>query len=106
MSPRAQPGRNGAVTIDEDQVYSLKPADFVFSDIDGDAIAGIELLAVQGGELRRFGSTAIIGSFIPTFDLGALTFIPYENASGPGLGSVTFKVLDHGGTAQGGINKA
>ncbi len=104
-------GADKTITVDEDATYTLTLADFGYTDpndADADAFFGVEILASAGqGTLTKLDGTAIALPVVLTVAeiLGGLVWKPAADANGNGLGSFTFKVIDDGGTANGGINK-
>jgi VCBS repeat-containing protein len=106
-------GTSSTIVINEDSIRTLYAADFGFSDVDGDAFRGVRFgTAPTGGTLYwdadgpNSGNAPVAIASFPTGDylaadiaLGKLTFVPNANANGTGAATITFTVLDEGGTA-------
>jgi hypothetical protein len=106
----APAGTNKTLSTAEDTAYTLKTADFGFTD-PNDTPANT-LLAVKittlptAGTLKLNGVAVTAGQFIPATDIAAnkLTFTPAANANGANYAQLSFQVQDNGGTANGGVN--
>ncbi|MFC7497697.1 Ig-like domain-containing protein [Enterovirga sp. GCM10030262] len=110
-------GMSSTITINEDSVHTLTSAHFGFSDVDGDAFRAVRFgAAPTGGTLYwdadgAGGNDPVAITSFPTgdylvtdIDLGKLTFVPDADVSGDGSGSITFTVVDDGGTTGAGQN--
>jgi hypothetical protein len=110
-------GTSSTITINEDAVRTLSEADFGFSDVDGDAFRSVRFgTAPTGGTLffdaDGAGGAAPVaittfpsGEYLVTdINLGKLTFVPAANTNGAGAATITFTVVDDGGTAGVGQN--
>jgi hypothetical protein len=111
-------GTSKTISINEDAVRTLSAADFGFSDVDGDAFRGVRFgTAPTGGKLfydadgANSGAAPVAIASYPTGDylaadiaLGKLTFVPEADANGLAKGTITFTVIDEGGTAGAGQN--
>jgi hypothetical protein len=102
----APSGADRTVTIAEDTQYTVKVADFGFSDVDAHLFAGVLLGSVSGAGSLMLDGAAAAGQFVGAADIeaGKLVFLPAANANGPNRASFTFQVRDSGGTAAGGTD--
>ncbi|MDE8651299.1 cadherin domain-containing protein [Novosphingobium album (ex Liu et al. 2023)] len=103
----APAGADDTVTGAQDTAYTFAAADFGFSDVDGDAFAGVKITALPAdGELRLSNVAVTLNQVIAISDItgGNLTFVPVAGESGTGYASFDFAVIDDGGTANGGID--
>jgi len=81
----------------EDTVLNLTAAQFtsVFSDVDGDSLAQIEIVSLPGGgSLMLSGAPVALNAVIPVAQLGNLAFTPAANWNG----STLFAWQGHDGT--------
>jgi hypothetical protein len=104
----APEGADNTITISEDATHVLTPADFGFSDVDGDAFRRVFIDQLpSNGQLLFLGNTFNAGSFVSIFDLGNGNFIyqPNVDQSGIGFDSFLFSVADDGGTVNGGLDR-
>ncbi|MBZ2169515.1 DUF4347 domain-containing protein, partial [Marinobacter sp. F4216] len=91
---------NNTITTNEDTVYTFTAADFKFSDIDGDALASVQITSLESaGSLQLNGVDVTLNQVITKADIdaGNLTFTPVADANGTGYDSFGFSVND--GTA-------
>ena len=103
-------GTSGTVTMVENTPYTLKAANFGFTD-PNDPIAN-SLLAVKfttlpaAGTLTDNGVALTTGQFVSVTDInnGRLLFTPNANLLGGPYFVCKFQVEDNGGTANGGVN--
>jgi hypothetical protein len=82
-------------------VYTFSTGDFGFSDVDGDSLQGVKVIALPSaadGELRLNGSAVSAGQAIAADDIDQLTFTQAVGAS-DGAGTFTFQVRDDSGEA-------
>ena len=89
----------------EDHAVTLAMADFGFSDPDGDGMLGVTIVSLPGsGTLTLDGVQLMAGQSIGVADIiaGRLVYTPGADATGND--SLTFQVLDDGGTAHGGVD--
>jgi hypothetical protein len=103
----APSGASNTVTALEDGAHVFTAADFGFSDVDGNALAGVKIAALPGaGALTNNGVAVSAGQVVSAADIaaGLLRFTPAANANGAGYASFTFQVQDDGGTANGGVD--
>ena len=109
----APTGSDITLVIQEDTSHTFSRADFGFSDPrDLAALPAHQMLAVRIDTLPVFGSLTLdgqlvaSGQFISVADIDALlmVFTPAANANGPGYASLTFRVQDDGGIANGGAD--
>lgn len=95
-------------TVTEDTTYTFTIADFGFSDgSDGDSLSAVIISSVPlWGALTLDGVTVHAGDAIDPSDIaaGKLVYRPSMDANGEGIASLTFKVVDDGGTAGGGFD--
>ena len=102
---RAPTGSDRTRTILEDSTYTFAAADFGFSDLDLDQLAGVKITALpSSGLLKLNGASVSVGQLVIPNDLSGLAWTPPKNAYGNGLSSFAFQVVDDGGTALGGID--
>jgi VCBS repeat-containing protein len=89
---------DNAFTIDEDNTYNFKIADFAFTDIDdGDSLKAIQidsLPAVGNGVLLLNGNPVADGDFITAAQISQLSFTPDSNDFGVAYASFNFSVQD------------
>ncbi len=88
---------DNTVTTDEDTPYTFTAADFNFSDIDGDPLAGIRISTLPAvGILQLSGLDVILGQIISRADIdaGDLTYVPVENGNGVAYASFDYVVSD------------
>lgn len=98
--PSPPSGTDKTVTTLEDTAYTLKVADFGFSDIDGHNLSAVRITTLPvAGSLTRNGVAVSTGQFISVADItnGLLRFTPATNANGNGYANFTFQVQDDGG---------
>ncbi|MCB1490547.1 MAG: tandem-95 repeat protein, partial [Rhodobiaceae bacterium] len=100
----APSGADATITLDEDGAHIFAAADFGFTDpVDGDAFESVIITSVPAaGTLKLGGVDVTNGQSIAAADLGNLVFSPAADANGAGYASLGFKVVDDGGTANGG----
>jgi len=86
-------GANETVTINEDENLTFTPANFMFSDAEGDAFNGIKIVSAEtAGDLEYDGIAVTAG--MDCSDLGKLVFKPEFNQNGHHYASFEFKVSD------------
>ncbi|MHC4078405.1 MAG: tandem-95 repeat protein, partial [Planctomycetota bacterium] len=93
----APTGTDGTVTTDEDTPYVLTFADFNFSDVDGDSLDHIQIVATPiSGRLQVNGTDVLVGEVITAANInaGELVFTPAPDANGTGCDRFGFKVHD------------
>ena len=110
----APSGSDATLDIDEDEARTLSVADFGFGDGESDEFAALIIDSATGGTIwfdaDGAGGDAAEAQTLPqTFtkadlDAGKVTFVPDADANGTGAASLTFRVQDDGGTADGGID--
>jgi hypothetical protein len=89
-------GANKTVTMLEDGSRTFSTADFVFSDLDGDSFAGIEIVSLEtAGDLEAGGVDVVLGQAVA--DVASLVFKPDANAYGSPYAAFSFKVKDSTG---------
>jgi hypothetical protein len=91
----APTGADSTLLALEDSPYVFTAEDFGFTDPDGDALGSvtIESLPVSGA-LTLNGVAVTAGQVIAAADIDALVWTPAADASGEGLASFTFTVVD------------
>jgi VCBS repeat-containing protein len=104
----APAGTDGTVTTIEDTTKIFAAGDFGFTDPNdspANAFAAVQIMTLPGaGVLKLDGIAVTAGQLISVGDInaGKLSFVPTPDV--PGTTSLTFKVQDDGGTANGGVN--
>ncbi len=103
----APTGTARTVSTLQDGAYTFSAADFAFTDANdspADALKGVVItnLPTQG-TLTLGGGAVTAGQTVLAADLGSLVWRPAD-ASGAVTASFTFRVVDDGGTANGGID--
>jgi hypothetical protein len=92
----------------EDTAYTLSVSDFGFSDgSDGDSLSAVIIATVPLlGTLTLDGVAVHAGDSIDAVDIaaGKLVYTPSIDATGDDFSSLTFRVVDDGGTASGGFD--
>jgi hypothetical protein len=102
-------GADKTVTIKEDHAYAFKARDFGLTDAEGesDHLSAIVISTLPGaGKLTLDGAKVHVGDVIAKADLADLVWTPAKNANGDALATLRFKVMDDGGTANGGHDTA
>jgi hypothetical protein len=106
----APAGSNQSRTILEDSSFTFGTTDFGFTDATDsptNALAGIKIISLPGaGSLTLAGAPVALNQVVSTAQLlaGSLVYTPVANASGASYASLGFRVVDSGGTANGGID--
>ncbi|MBI5855154.1 MAG: S8 family serine peptidase [Nitrospirae bacterium] len=106
----APAGTDRTITMAEDTTYTLTAADFGFTDprdVPANALLAVQLATPPGvGTLRLDGTPIAAGQSVAAGALaaGTLTYSPPENANGSPLTSLTFRIQDNGGIANGGVD--
>lgn len=95
----APSGTDHVITIDEDQTYQLKTADFGFSDSSNQFEAVIIGDITGAGGLTFNGNAVESGDQIDVANFANLVWTPTKDMNGTGLGGFTFQVVDDGGTS-------
>ncbi len=88
---------SNTLTTLEDVAHVFTAADFNFSDIDGDSLAGVEITSLESaGSLQLNSVDVILNQLVSKADIdaGRLRFIPAANANGAAYDSFGFKVFD------------
>jgi Ca2+-binding RTX toxin-like protein len=99
-------GADATLTINEDTKYEFSAESFGFSD-PNDAISNslseVVIGTISGHGKLMLGNTAVqAGQAIAADELDTLSFIGGKNAFGANYASLTFTLVDDGGTANGG----
>ncbi len=104
----APSGVDKTITIAEDGSHAFTAADFAFTDPNDSPANGLKAVVITTlptkGTLTLGGVTVTAGQSVLAADLGSLLWRPATNANGTGYASFTFKVVDDGGTANGGVD--
>ncbi len=111
----APSGADKTITMLEDGTYTLKVADFGFSDTKdspANSLTGVKITTLENaGALMWKNSSGVwkdvsLNQVISATDInaGKLTFKPASNANGSGYTNFQFAVIDNGGTANGGVD--
>ena len=101
---------NRSRTILEDSSHTFNTADFVFTDTTdspANTLSGIKITSLPGaGSLTLAGAPVTLNQIVSTAQIlgGSLVFTPVGNANGANYASFGFRVIDSGGTANGGID--
>ncbi|MFI4848928.1 MAG: Ig-like domain-containing protein [Gimesia chilikensis] len=93
----APTGADNTVTTGENTVYTFTAADFGFGDIDGDALASVQITSLETvGALQLAGVDVTLNQIVSKADLdaGNLTFTPVADTSGAAYDSFGFTVND------------
>ena len=91
----------------EDVGYVFAPGSFGFSDANGDSLNAVTITVLPAkGALTLAGQAVTAGQSIAAADIaaGKLIWAPPANANGANLASLSFRVRDGGGTANGGAD--
>ena len=106
----APSGTSKTVVMNEDVPRTLTASDFGFSDVNdtpANNLAYARITSVPGaGSLTLGGLTVTVGTDVSraALDANQLVYTPGLNANGAGYASFGFKVIDDGGTSNGGVN--
>ncbi|NJD06655.1 MAG: hypothetical protein FIA97_09175, partial [Methylococcaceae bacterium] len=104
---QAPAGADKTVNTAQDTAYTLKQADFGFTDTDGDSLLAVKIgTPPTAGSLKLDGVDVTAGQSITAADIaaGKLVFTPAAGASGTGYANFSFQVQDNGGTTGGGVD--
>jgi hypothetical protein len=106
---RAPTGADATLTILEDHSYIFAASDFGFSDgSDETVINTLHKVIITGfevsGTLTLDGAEVTAGQVINATDLEKLVYTPLADGHGTGGLTLQFKVVDNGGTANGGVD--
>ncbi len=104
----APSGADKTITLDEDTTHTFTATDFGLTDpTDSPAhtLSGVVITTLPAnGALTLNGVAVTAGQVISAAQIGNLGWRADTNANGMGLASFTFKVVDDGGTANGGVD--
>ena len=92
-------GQSRTIDIDEDEVVSLSPSIFGFSDpLDTvpQPLVEVRIVGFNGGSLTLDMADITPGKVVAADDLNRLRFQPDANQSGVGIASIDFRVIDGG----------
>lgn len=93
---------NSTVTLLESSSHTFTLADFPFSDAEQDNLTGIQITSLPAnGTLKLSGVTVSAGQTILPGNIGNLVWTPIAGSNGNGLASLSYKLIDDGGTANG-----
>ncbi len=99
----APSGENLFIDLIEDTAHQFTIANFGFNDVDGHDFAGFKITGITGdGSLTLKGEAVAVDAIIAAEDIADLVWTPPENALGNLTGSISFLVMDDGGTVNGG----
>ncbi len=99
---QAPAGSDKLVTLAEDTVHIFSAADFGFTDVDGDAFAGVVVTTLPAaGALSLDGAVVTAGQLVAIDDIaaGKLRFAPDADTNGAAYAAFTFQVQDASPTA-------
>ena len=99
-------GADDTIVIAENGAHTFSQADFGFSDpADGDDLLEVNIDTVPTAGTLMNGLTAVNdGDTIAVADITSLVYTPVADANGAGYSTLTFRVRDNGGTANGGVD--
>ncbi len=101
-------GADKTITVLEDGSYGFTAADFGFTDANDSPSNALKSVVIAtlptAGTLTLAGAAVSAGQTVLAANLGSLVFSPAANANGTGYASFTFRVVDDGGTANGGVD--
>ncbi|MCX7211794.1 MAG: Ig-like domain-containing protein [Burkholderiales bacterium] len=106
----APSGADKTLTTGEGTPWVFAATDFGFSDTNdspSNALMAVTMSSLPTvGSLTLAGTAVTVGQSISVADInaGRLVFTPVTNGSGTGYASITFRVQDNGGTANGGVD--
>ncbi len=104
----APDGIDRTVGTNEDTPYVFSSAEFGFSDpgdTPADTFTSVVISTLPGvGTLSLDGNPVAAGDIVDVADLTKLRWQPPADTHGAGLASFTFRVVDDGGTANGGAD--
>ena len=104
----APAGTDATFTTLEDTPFVFASSNFGFTDpLDApvNAFQSVTITSLpSSGTLLLSGSPVVAGQVITVANIPNLTWTPPLNGNGAGLASLTFKVTDNGGLANGGVN--
>ena len=101
----APSGANKTLVVVQNTTHAFTAAEFGFSDVDFNGLSGVTITSLPtAGTLTLNGGAVSTGQLIAAASIGQLVWTPPANSVGTGLGSLTFQVVDSGGTANGGSN--
>ncbi len=104
----APEGKDTTLTAVEDSPLTLSAANFGFTDsIDGDSFESVVISPPANGLLTLAGAPVGINQTISVNDInnGDLIFTPAPDTSGLSYATLGFRVIDDGGTANGGTDQ-
>lgn len=106
----APTGANTAITINEDSPYTFSAANFSLTDANDSPANTLRSIIVtalpSGGTLKLNGTDVTLNQEILATELPNLVYTPGANGNGTAYSSLSFKVKDNGGTANGGVDTA
>lgn len=99
MTNTAPTGADKTVLVDESAYHRFRTEDFGFNDADGDSFAG--LIFTDSSRLFLNLQSVAVGQFVAAADISNLEWLG-AGPAGPMKNSISFQVVDDGGTADGG----
>ena len=101
----APSGIDKAVTILEDAPRAFSAADFGFTDVENNTLSAVKITTLPTlGTLTLAGVAVVAGQSIDAASLAQLVWTPPLNGNGNALATLTFQVVDNGGTANTGVD--
>lgn len=98
------------ISVSEDTTNALDAGAFLFSDPDDNPANGFAAAIIGAftgkGKLELSGVAVTAGQRVEAADFGNLVFTPDSNDFGINYATLTFKAVDDGGTANGGVDTA
>ena len=105
----APDGTDNTIQLNEDAIHIFDASDFGFNDVDSHNFVSVEISSLPvSGRLSLAGVDVTTGQVIDVTELSSLKYKPAENfhdgfSTFP-LTTFLFKVMDDGGTANGGMD--
>ncbi len=104
----APSGTSSTITISEDATYTFSAGSFGFTDPNDSPANSLQSVIFTSipasGSLLLAGNAVVSGQTIGAAQLSSLTWAPAANTNGNGLASLSFQVVDSGGTINGGVD--
>lgn len=87
--------QNAEVTGAKNIPFFFEAADFPYTDVEGDAFSGINILTLPvKGNLNLGGNAVTVGQNLTASEIGSLTFTPLPGEFGTDYASFDFQVTD------------
>ncbi len=94
----APEGTDKSFTMEKDDSLTFAPADFGFSDVDGDAFDNVRIDTLPANGTLELGGVAVVpGQIIPVAQIANLVFTPNAGEVGVNYADFTFSVQDDTG---------